>query len=76
VQLSRDGDLTHAITLTDEDSRWREQLRGFHIDRVRDKLSLERAGLFLCAQPDRATTACDRLEKHAWETFTLVPARP
>lgn len=75
IQLAPDGDMSRAVTLSDHDGRWREQLAGFHLDRSGDTLSLERAGLFLCALQDHASTAVDRLEQGSWETFTLLPAR-
>jgi hypothetical protein len=74
IQLSPDGDLSQAITLHDGDDRWRQALRGLHIDREGGTLLLERDGLLLCAEPHRATMVCDRLEPREWETFTLVPA--
>lgn len=74
IQIPADGDLTAAITLFDGEQRWRDTLHDLHIDRDGATLSLEREGLFLSAQDDRVSLACDRLLKGAWESFTLVPA--
>jgi hypothetical protein len=70
-----DDNWAEPIILSDDNRGWTEHLRGFHMDRFEGRMTLERAGHFLCALPDGRNTVVDRLEIGEWEVFTLVAAR-
>lgn len=75
VQMMPDDNWAEPIILSDDNRGWTEHLRGFHMDRFEGRMTLERAGHFLCALPDGRNTVVDRLEIGEWEVFTLVAAR-